>query len=204
MLPKDLDFFVILSSLISVIGNTGQANYAAGNSYEDSLARLRQMNGLAAVSVNVGLVSDAMHFNDASTIEEYLDKYAHLIRVQISDRELNIVLAAAMRGKTADGVPVPAQLIAGMNDNLQREGNTTSLWTQDRKFDHRIEESMESSSGNKVELKDSLKAAKSIAEATKVVENTLKNLVATAMTASPDDIDVDKPLHTFGGMNHYY
>ena len=158
------------------------------------------MNGVAAVSINIGLVSDAVHFNDASTIEAYLEKYAHLTRVQISDNELKIVLMAAMRGKTADGIPIPAQLIAGMNDDLQRVGNTTSLWPQDRKFDHRIEESTEAGLGDKPYLEDSLRTANSIENASKVVENALKNLVAIAMTASPDDIDVDKPLHTFGGM----
>lgn len=32
-----LDFFVMLSSLTSVTGNQGQANYSAGNSFQDAL-----------------------------------------------------------------------------------------------------------------------------------------------------------------------
>ena len=198
-LPNDLEFFVILSSVVSVIGNTGQANYAAGNSYQDALAHYRRMRGLAATSLNVGLVSDASHFNSDSGIDDFLEKYAHLAAVQVSEKELNIALAASMRGTTADGVPVPAQLIVGISDGLQREGRVTSLWPKDRKFDHRVQESTESGGGtNKNELKEAVAGAKSLQEAAKAVENALKGNLASAMTASPEDVDVDKPLTAFG------
>jgi KR domain len=38
MLPPKMDFFIMLSSVSSIIGNVGQANYAAGNTFEDALA----------------------------------------------------------------------------------------------------------------------------------------------------------------------
>ncbi|QRD87736.1 hypothetical protein F9C07_1047616 [Aspergillus flavus] len=40
-LPKDLDFFVMLSSASNIIGLTGQSNYAVWNSHMDGLARYR-------------------------------------------------------------------------------------------------------------------------------------------------------------------
>lgn len=33
LLPHSLDFFVMLASMSGVIGNPGQANYAAGNTF---------------------------------------------------------------------------------------------------------------------------------------------------------------------------
>ena len=38
-LPKNLDFFIMLSSCVGISGNKGQANYAAGNTYQDAPGR---------------------------------------------------------------------------------------------------------------------------------------------------------------------
>ncbi|KAI1778855.1 polyketide synthase module [Hypoxylon cercidicola] len=51
-----LDFFVMLSSAVAVAGNASQANYAAGGTYQDALARWRVAQGLPGVSINLGAV----------------------------------------------------------------------------------------------------------------------------------------------------
>jgi acyl transferase domain-containing protein len=60
---KTLDFFVLYSSIGSLVAATGQANYAAGNAFLDALAHHRRRNGLPALAINwgpwaVGMVSD--------------------------------------------------------------------------------------------------------------------------------------------------
>ncbi|KAJ5310606.1 uncharacterized protein N7443_003067 [Penicillium atrosanguineum] len=57
-LPQDLDFFVMLSSVAGIFGNRGQANYAAGNTFQDALAAFRTSKGLKASSINLGSVSN--------------------------------------------------------------------------------------------------------------------------------------------------
>ncbi|OWF43458.1 fusarin C synthetase-like [Mizuhopecten yessoensis] len=56
----NLDFFVMHSSMTSVMGNIGQSNYGAGNSFMDSLAHLRKASGMCGQSINWGPLSVGM------------------------------------------------------------------------------------------------------------------------------------------------
>jgi len=49
-----LDFFIMFSSAASLLGNPGQSNYAAANSFLDALAAYRKILGLNGLSINWG------------------------------------------------------------------------------------------------------------------------------------------------------
>ncbi|KAK3609465.1 hypothetical protein CHS0354_020401 [Potamilus streckersoni] len=66
-----LDYFVMHSSIVSVLGNRGQTNYAAGNSFMDSLAHYRRVKGLCGQSINWGPLAIGMA-KDNTVVEEQM------------------------------------------------------------------------------------------------------------------------------------
>ncbi|HEX2909492.1 MAG TPA: SDR family NAD(P)-dependent oxidoreductase, partial [Chloroflexia bacterium] len=51
-LEEPLDFFLLFSSVATVIGSPGQGNYVAGNAFVDELAHYRQALGLPATAIS--------------------------------------------------------------------------------------------------------------------------------------------------------
>lgn len=54
----NLDFFLSFSSISALIGNAGQANYVAANTFLDQFARYRKANGLNATTINLGVLGE--------------------------------------------------------------------------------------------------------------------------------------------------
>ena len=50
----ELDFFVIFSSVVSVLGSAGQANHSSACAFEDGISHYRRAHGLPSLSIDWG------------------------------------------------------------------------------------------------------------------------------------------------------
>lgn len=111
---SSLDFFVVASSIASVIGWSGQSNYSAANEFMTSLVNKRRKRGVAASVMNIPAVlgvgyaahSDAFSF----------DYFQSLGYINIGEEDLYILFAEAILsgrpGPLSDG---RAQVSMGVN-----------------------------------------------------------------------------------------
>lgn len=96
-----LDYFVLFSTLVTLIGNAGQGNYVAANAFMEGLARRRRQEGLPALAVGWGPIADV----------------GVLVRKQLV--ESSIQKLSGVRGMTArEGLELMAQALAQPPDDI--------------------------------------------------------------------------------------
>jgi NADPH:quinone reductase-like Zn-dependent oxidoreductase/NADP-dependent 3-hydroxy acid dehydrogenase YdfG len=198
---EGLDFFVMLASISGSVGNRGQANYAAGNSYQDALAKYRRSLGLAATSVDLGLMQDIGLIAERGGRSNLNDD----IVVPLTAKDFDSIFKVALN---SEGHDVPAQIITGLPTGgiLQKQGiETTPFYYRDRRFAHMqamgVDESLTSSAGandDSASIEEQLAAAASMEQANTTVLKALRAQVAKALRCPAEDIDATKPMHTYG------
>jgi NADPH:quinone reductase-like Zn-dependent oxidoreductase/NAD(P)-dependent dehydrogenase (short-subunit alcohol dehydrogenase family)/acyl carrier protein len=87
---QHLDFMILFSSISSLVGNAGQANYVAANNFLDQLAHYRQSLGLAATSINWGVFEETGVVARNSHLAKHLN---HMGIVPFSSAEATQALA---------------------------------------------------------------------------------------------------------------
>ncbi|KAI9164038.1 Reducing polyketide synthase DEP5 [Paramyrothecium foliicola] len=196
-----LDFFVMTSSVSGILGNPGQSNYAAANSYLDSLARHRHIAEKPATSLvlpmvlGVGVVAENTQLEDALLRkgmygideEHLLEGFEAAIVSNKQDTDLVVVgLDAAKLQKAA-------------NDPIA----TDVFWLEDARFSHVVHDMRsaadDATSSGAQSILATIKAAGSAAEAVQLVTEHFVEKLTRMLMLGPDDFEVDvKSIADYG------
>ncbi|GAB1218627.1 hypothetical protein ATERTT37_007890 [Aspergillus terreus] len=196
--PRDLDFFIMLSSVSGIIGLRGQANYAAGNTFLDALARHRRAQGMAAMAIDVGAVFDVGYMAEKSDMKEMM---RNLGFIGLTGAELVGILQTGIgNGDVHD--PDSAQVILGLASGgyLAAEGIDMPYYFSDSKMAHlkRIGATGEGEGASGPGLSEQLGKATNRAAAAEAVSEALRARLAKQMMVDVDDVDGSKPVSGYG------
>ncbi|KAJ2966336.1 hypothetical protein NQ176_g10198 [Zarea fungicola] len=83
----------MLSSVSGVVGNHGQANYNAGNTFQDELVRFRVQQGLRGTSINLGSLTAAGYVSENWVDTMQLTPMLNLLSMSILEVSVEELLA---------------------------------------------------------------------------------------------------------------
>jgi hypothetical protein len=201
----------MLSSLAGIIGSVSQANYAAGNTYQDALSHYRRSKGLPALSINLGIIGGLGY------VAEHKDVAARLGQIglaSISEFQFFHLLQCAIAGTADNQSRLPDQLLTGAGSGgamraaqkAETEVNLSWLDTQ-AAFSHlrrlgdetaKAETGGSQDGGKTKQLIGDLGGAKTMDQAAQTTQQILLERMARVISISVSDIDTSKPVYAYG------
>ncbi|KAK7972165.1 hypothetical protein PG988_006299 [Apiospora saccharicola] len=221
-----LDFFIMLSSVTSILGNPGQSNYVAGNAFQDAFAQDLARQGHPAVSINIPMLSDVGFVAERPELMHHLrrDGWPYM-----SSRELLAALEYYCFQPDQDQQSSPgASSVLTRHDRvvraqvaprlwiprpLQTSGQIMSSWDKNpllqplklwqHSSDTHANRHGNATSGNPTawassSAKDRLASVKTLKEAQEVVLEAFLGKLSRILSVEEAELSAAKPLHAYG------
>ncbi|PVI01618.1 hypothetical protein DM02DRAFT_590921 [Periconia macrospinosa] len=205
LVPRDLDFFILFSSLSGVYGTPGQSNYAAGCASQDALARQRTEQGLKALSIDIGWMRTIGVVAESELYQRVREREADMQQIEEDEflavldiccdphREiegaddcqllLGPVIPSAIRAQGQDPPPILQRPLFSAFDELHRLDKVQALVNAQ-------------SSGHSTAML--LERAETEEEKKDIAVKALVEKVARALAIPSGNIDTAKPLFEYG------
>ena len=197
-----MDFFITLSSLTAIIGNAGQANYAAGNSYMDGLVRHRLALGEKATTINLGWIEDEGFVAENVALLAFYASNEYMCGVSI--REVHALLEHYCDPNRAIQNFDDAQIITGLSTPTQgARGGRDVPWVRKRTFRHLLASAANGSStamtsSANVTYGAAFREAQTAEERAAAVTAGVVQKLSYALSVPAQELDMAKPLHAYG------
>ncbi|KAL1968658.1 hypothetical protein VTN77DRAFT_1484 [Rasamsonia byssochlamydoides] len=211
-LPTDMEFFIMLSSITGITGNRGQSNYAAGNVYQDALAKHRSSRGLPATSLNLGPVASVGYVAEKELLKksQLMTGPAAAAYQLVTEEELHSVLEyhidprVPKRTKsfqtviglmdsatmTQKGIQKPPFLNFPLYTHLNEQQQGGSILTDG-------ETSTEGDTAS-FPIRQLLPLAENIHHAAEIISQGLQHKLSSMLSIPCAEIDLSRPLYSYG------
>ncbi|KAI2626768.1 KR-domain-containing protein [Hypoxylon sp. NC1633] len=200
LLPKDLEFFISLASTTGVFGNVGAPNYAAGCTFQDSLAeyRARRYSG-KSLSIDLGVMSKVGVVAETASLQRVFSKFHG--HAQVDDDDLLALLDVCCdpaydlsRSQVVMGFSTPAELVSRGHEVMEAlKQPLLAHFSQSRSLSTDARHP-----GSRMSPRAIFQKAETDEERRAIVVQCMTQKVARALSIEPDEVEIDKPLHVFG------
>lgn len=192
---RPLDFFIMLSSVVGIIGNNGQANYASACTFQDAFARYRTTLGMPTRSIDLGMIEDAGYVNEnVDTLRPFLAFLADLGLQAVKMAEALAVIDYAITRPIRD--LDDCQLIIGLT------GSTTGALAtnfSDAKFSHIRARQTTSMDPQPSSVQSQLQTAQSAVDEHRVLLEAIVAQIAKVLVVPAEDINPAQSISHYGG-----
>lgn len=197
-----------------MIGTIGQANYAAGNTYQDGLARYRQQIGQKAISLDLGWMGDIGILAENEDLSRRANSGKDLADLadlaKISEPEFHALLEHFCDPNVIIPQSLPlvapqSQLVLGLlaPAHFRAKGHNPPPWAQTKTFSPLAQIKLEqgspfSASPTTDDQRDYAAEFVRAESPADVILDGLITKLAHALSIPRSEIDASNPLHTYG------
>ncbi|PKY00277.1 polyketide synthase [Aspergillus campestris IBT 28561] len=206
LLPSDLDFFILLSSLAGIVGQMASSNYAGGCAFQDALARYRVSQGQEGLSIDIGWMRNIGIIAETGAYQRQRQAADDMNPIDSTD--LLALLSVHCNPTRPRSVKPSPQVLIGLRtpaDILAQGRSPPALLDRPLFAAFSYLPTSHASSGQGSKTQD--KAAEIVAffrqspdsgERIQLVHQALAIKLARAMSIPPEDIMPNKPLSAYG------
>ncbi|KAI1361572.1 putative polyketide synthase [Xylaria arbuscula] len=210
VLPSGLEFFILFSSYSAIVGQLGQANYAAANTFMDAFVQYRHHLGQNASVIDVGVMGDVGFVSQNHRIQDRIEKTGMQVL-----REQHLLDALAMAWDRSKPLPAeslrisgayefPSQLLIGlMTTTPISSPHNRVAWKRDRRMAiyHNMDRSTATSmtkSPKKTSLKGLLATSFSEEDKSTIIAKAIAGALADFLIKDQKSIPIDQPVGNLG------
>ncbi|KAK3687943.1 putative polyketide synthase [Podospora appendiculata] len=208
-LPRGMDFFIMLSSIASTCGSRGQANYAAGNAFQNAVAHYRVAAGERATALALGPFFDVGVMAKNSSLQgryngqgvsgvtetellALLDYYCDSARPADADACEPTVM------RFAPGIENKGSKLAYVMRKPMFRGIKAALAAQAASSSSADGAATGRGNEGRVDFARFSATKPTAAEAASAVSDALATKLAETLSMSRDELDMAAPIHSFG------
>lgn len=170
-----------------------------GNSFLDALAHYRRTQGLPAVSINVGTITDVGYLVGRPDVLKSVIAQGY---VGISGDELINIIQSAINGELTPGHPMPCQVITDLTTGgfADFQGIELPHYLEDPRMWHlRSIDTTGASEGDRGKSwKEQLSQITCIDSGVEIISAALATKLARELMMAVEDIDLSKPVTAYG------